>query len=153
MPYDDLLREKRIQPYRAAPAEIRLLLSIAERDLRTAARNVEEDPDWAYNIAYNAVLQSARALMISAGFRPRGAEHHATVVKFTEECLGNEFLPQVAVFDRMRRTRNRSVYEMGGIVSRQEAEEAVAFARSFVDLVRGRTTGQKSLLMGDEQKK
>jgi hypothetical protein len=61
MPYDDLLREKRIQPYRAVPAEIRSLLSIAERDLHTAARNIAEDPDWAYNIAYNAVLQSARA--------------------------------------------------------------------------------------------
>jgi uncharacterized protein (UPF0332 family) len=118
MPYDELQRDKRIQPYHAALAEIRSLLSIAERDLRTAARNVEEDPDWAYNIAYNAVLQSARALMISAGFRPRGAEHHATVVKFTEECLGKKFLTQVAVFDRMRRTRNRSVYEIGGIVSK-----------------------------------
>jgi uncharacterized protein (UPF0332 family) len=118
MPYDDLLRDKRIQLYHAAPAEIRSLLSIAERDLRTAARNIAEDPDWAYNIAYNAVLQSARALMIFTGFRPRGSEHHATVVKFTEECLGGEFLHQIAMFDRMRRTRNRSVYEVGGIVSK-----------------------------------
>jgi hypothetical protein len=56
--------------------------------------------------------------MIFTGFRPRGSEHHATVVKFTEECLGGEFLHQIAMFDRMRRTRNRSVYEVGGIVSK-----------------------------------
>jgi uncharacterized protein (UPF0332 family) len=105
MPYDELRRDKRIQPYRATPAEIRSLLSIAERDLHTAARNLTEDPDWAYNIAYNAILQSARALMMSVGYRPRGAEHHATVVKFTEECLGEEFLSRVVLFDRMRRTR------------------------------------------------
>jgi uncharacterized protein (UPF0332 family) len=150
MPYADLQREKRIQPYRATPTEIRSLLSIAERDLGTAARNLAEDPDWAYNIAYNAILQSARALMMSAGFRPRGAEHHATVVKFTEEYLGKEFFPQVAVFDRMRRTRNRSVYEMDGMISKQEAQDAVTFARSFVDLIRERTTGQMSLSMGDK---
>jgi uncharacterized protein (UPF0332 family) len=148
MPYADLLREKRIQTYSAKPEEIRSLLSIAERDLRTAARNEGEDPDWAYNIAYNAVLQSARALMLSAGFRPRGAEHHATVVRFTEECLGSEFASQVAVFDRMRRTRNRSVYESGGLVSRQEAEEAIAFARGFVDIVKERTTGQMPMSTG-----
>jgi uncharacterized protein (UPF0332 family) len=151
MPYADLQREKRIQPYLATPAEIRSLLSIAERDLRTAARNLAEDPDWAYNIAYNAILQSARALMMSVGFRPRGAEHHATVVKFTEECLGKEFLPQVAVFDRMRRTRNRSIYEMDGMISMQEAQDAVAFACAFVNLIRERTTGQISLSMGDKQ--
>jgi uncharacterized protein (UPF0332 family) len=151
MPYDDLLRDKRIQPYRAALAEIRSLLSIAERDLRTAARNIAEDPDWAYNIAYNAILQSARALMMSAGFRPRGADHHATVVKFTEECLGKEFLSQVAVFDRMRRTRNRSVYEMDGMISTQEAQDAVAFARAFVNLIRERTTGQMSLSTNEKR--
>jgi hypothetical protein len=54
MPYDDLLREKRIRAYRATPAEIRSLLAIAERDLRTAARNAKEDLDWAYTIAYNS---------------------------------------------------------------------------------------------------
>jgi uncharacterized protein (UPF0332 family) len=153
MPYADLQREKRIQSYRATPAEIRSLLSIAERDLRTAARNLAEDPDWAYNIAYNAILQSARALMMSAGFRPRGAEHHATVVKFTEEYLGKEFFPQVAVFDRMRRTRNRSIYEMDGMISMQEAQDAVTFARAFVNLIRERTTGQMSLSMGNKQER
>jgi hypothetical protein len=41
MPYDDLLREKRIQTYRATPAEIKFLLAIAERDLRTAGAQCE----------------------------------------------------------------------------------------------------------------
>jgi uncharacterized protein (UPF0332 family) len=145
MPYDDLLREKRIQTYRATPAEIKSLLAIAERDLRTAARNAKEDPDWAYTIAYNGILQSARALMFSAGYRPRGMEHHATVVRSTEEYLGEKSLDRVAFFDRMRRTRNRSVYEMGGIISKREAREAIAFARKFVDLIRKHLTGQLSL--------
>ena len=60
MPYDDLLREKRIQTYRATPAEIKSLLAIAERDLRMAARNAKEDPDWAYTIAFNGIGQPSR---------------------------------------------------------------------------------------------
>jgi hypothetical protein len=53
----------------------------------------------------------------------------------------------------MRRTRNRSVYEMDGMISKQEAQDAVIFARSFVNLIRERTTGQMSLSMGDKQER
>jgi len=55
---------------------------MAKRDLSTANRNLEEAPDWAYSIAYNAILQAGRALMFFGGYRPRGGEQHATVVEF-----------------------------------------------------------------------
>jgi hypothetical protein len=127
------------------------LLSIAERDLRTAARNLTEDPDWAYNIAYNAILQSARALMMSVGFRPRGAEHHATVVKFTEECLGKKFLPQVAVFDRMRRNGWHDLYAgrtgRSYIRPRIRKSHSRTYNRSDVAVDGGQTGKMTSLLI------
>jgi hypothetical protein len=107
MTLDDLLQEKKIQSYAAKPLEIQQLLSVAIRDLGTASRNLTADPDWAYNIAYNAVLQSARALMMSAGYRPRGFDHHSTVVRFTEGVFGkNQTIPIAVLATLLIRQEN-----------------------------------------------
>jgi len=76
------------------------LLKVAARDLATAERNLADDRDWAYTIAYNAILQAARALILTKGYRPRGAESHATVVQFIEEALGKSYASQIALFDQ-----------------------------------------------------
>ena len=111
MPYEQLVQQGRIKLYEARPEEIRKLLKVAARDLATAERNLADDHDWAYTIAYNAVLQAARALMLAKGFRPRGVESHATVVRFVEEALGKGYASQIALFDQ-RHDRRR---EVGGV--------------------------------------
>jgi hypothetical protein len=50
----------------------------------------------------------------------------------------------------MRRKRHRLVYEMVGLVSRQEAEQALAFATTFVEEMGLRITGQPWLEIEDE---
>jgi uncharacterized protein (UPF0332 family) len=145
MPYEQLVQQGRIKPYKARPEEIQKLLKLAARDLATAERNLADDHDWAYTIAYNAILQAARALMFAKGFRPRGAESHATVVQFIEEALGKPYASQVALFDQMRRKRHRVIYEMAGLVSKQEAEQGVQFAKKFVEDIRLLISKQRSL--------
>jgi uncharacterized protein (UPF0332 family) len=145
MPYEQLVQQGRIKPYKARPEEIQKLLKLAARDLATAERNLADDHDWAYTIAYNAILQAARALMFAKGFRPRGAESHATVVQFIEEALGKSYASQVALFDQMRRKRHRVIYEMAGLVSKQEAEQGVQFAKKFVEDIRLLISKQRSL--------
>jgi len=111
MPYDKLLGQRRIKPYRAKPREVEQLLRVAARDLTTAEKILPEDLDWAFNIVYNAVLQAGRALMLHRGFRSRGPEQHRTVVRFCELALGSDYKRRIALFDQMRRKRNRLVYE------------------------------------------
>jgi uncharacterized protein (UPF0332 family) len=53
-------------------------------------------------------------------------------------------------FDQMRRKRNRLVYKTVGLVSRQEVEQALAFAQTFVEEIRSLVTGQPRLTLGDE---
>lgn len=144
MSYEKLLKQGRIKPYQAKAREVEQLLQVAVRDLTTADKILPEDLDWAFSIFYNAVLQAARALMLHEGFRPRGGEQHRTVVEFCALALGAEFRGQTALFDQMRRKRHRLIYEVVGLVSRQE-EQALAFARAFVEEVRGRVTGQPRL--------
>jgi uncharacterized protein (UPF0332 family) len=145
MPYDRLLKSNRIKPHRASPSEIKQLLQLAKRDLSAAIRNLDEAPDWAYSIAYNSILQAGRALMFSEGYRPRGGEQHATVVEFVEERLGTAYAAQVRLFDQMRRKRHRVIYEIAGLISKNEAEQAITFAREFVEKITEIITGQSSL--------
>ena len=51
-------------------------MALARRDIDTARTLLSTDCDWAYNIAYNAVLQAGRALMFAKGYRPDGANQH-----------------------------------------------------------------------------
>lgn len=132
MPYDRLIKLGRIKPYSAGSSEISQLLKVAVRDLRASERNLDEDPDWAYSMAYNGVLQACRGLMLSEGYRSRGGEQHATVVEFIREKLGSSYENQVNLFDQMRRKRHRVIYEVAGLVSKTEAQQAVAFAKEFV---------------------
>jgi uncharacterized protein (UPF0332 family) len=135
MPYERLIKQGLIKAYRASEREIRSLLKIASRDLSAAESMVGIDPDWAYNISYNAMLQSSRALMLRKGYRPRGAGQHATVVQFVEETIGKQYRNQVAFFDQMRRKRNRLVYDTTNLVSKKESEEALSLAHDFVTML------------------
>jgi len=145
MPYDRLLKANRIKPHRVNQKEIKQLIQLAIRDLSTATRNLEDAPDWAYSIAYNSILQAGRALIFFDGYRPRGSEQHATVVEFVEERLGASYAPQVRLFDQMRRKRHRVIYEVAGLVSKKEAEQAIAFANEFVEKIAEVITGQSRL--------
>lgn len=133
MPYERLLRTGRIRAYAAQPSEIAALMQVAHRDEATAEKNLDEAPDWAFSIAYNSVLQAGRALMFHEGYRPRGPDQHATVVEFVDEKLGPAYGEQVRLFDQMRRKRHRVIYEVAGLISRSEAQQAIDFARKFVE--------------------
>jgi uncharacterized protein (UPF0332 family) len=104
-------------------------IALAHRDLRTARTILNTDRDWAYTIAYNAILQAGRALMFSKGYRPDGANQHISVVKFAELFLDKQ---DAIIFDRMRRKRHSSVYDMAGSISETEAESAVSHAEVLI---------------------
>ena len=135
MAYERLIKQGRIKSYNASEQEIRSLLKIAARDLSTAEGVLSIDSDWAYNISYNAMLQSSRALMLRKGYRPRGSSQHATVVQFIKETLGKEYSDSVALFDQLRRKRNRTVYETAMLIGAKEAKEALFLAQEFVNLL------------------
>ncbi len=104
MPYDKLLKRRRIKPYRARPREVEQLPRVAAPDPTTAEKVLPDDLDWAFDIVYDAVLQASRA-------------------------LGPEHTRQVTLFEQMRRQRHGLVHEVVGLVSRQEAEQALAFEK------------------------
>lgn len=135
MSLNDLQNQGLIKPIKASPSQVKARLTLAQRDIATAKKLLGSDPDWAFSIAYNAVLQAATALMLSRGYRPTAREgHHVATVRFAEAVLGKE-LEDIAIFDKMRQKRHRIIYDVAGAVSLQEAKAAFQFAVSFVERI------------------
>ena len=107
MAIDDLLRAGRIRRETVSAAEIRQALALADRDLRVARKLMAEEPDWGFAVAYNAVLQAARAFMFARGYRPASAEGHKNTFAFLGGSLGEEHSDLVSYFDRMRNKRTK----------------------------------------------
>ncbi len=154
----DALKELGILEERAfETTEIMGLVSRAERDLTTAKLLEDKDEEWAFAAAYLAMARSARALLMSEGYRPRGGrsrDTHKTVVTATGVILGGHYKSLINKFDRMRRKYQNFMEESGRVISRYEAGQAIKDAEEFLALVNGRTRekySQMSLLNDSHQ--
>jgi uncharacterized protein (UPF0332 family) len=128
--YEHLLREGRIRSHRPRREELAQVLGIVQRDLDDAGLP-GLSPDRRFATAYNAILQAARALMLSEGYRSHGMGHHATTFDFLAEALGEEYTELVNYFDDCRRKRNLADYTGVGYVSETEADELLVEAKAF----------------------
>ncbi len=129
---EDLEREGLISRLRPDPQRVRDAMKLAHRDLGVATNLLVSSNDWAYTVAYNAILQAGRALMFSKGYRPEGGNQHIAIVRFCDLFLSRE---DALWFDRMRRKRHQSVYDTAGSVSDREAENAVKKAEEIVQVI------------------
>lgn len=129
--YSELLKSNRIKAGKFSRKQVLDCLQLASRDIATARKVLGDDSDWCFTIAYNAMLQAARAVMLSKGYRASGEGQHATVIQFAKIALGKEYSDVLEFMERMRRKRHRAVYDMAGRVSKKEAAEAVETAEAF----------------------
>jgi uncharacterized protein (UPF0332 family) len=136
MKIDELLKKRRIHRHRASPEEIERLLELSDRDIRMARLTMAEDWDWAFSIAYNAVLQSARAYMYSQGYRPAAEQGHKNTFAFMRAALGDELASTIGYFDRMRKKRNQAIYDVAGLITEKEAKAILRNAIKFVGTVK-----------------
>lgn len=135
MSYDDLEAEGLVRKAPIDQKRVMDSLDLAKRDIATAESVINESHDWAYTIAYNAMLQASRALMFSLGYRPAGRNQHVSVVRFTEVAMGAEYEETVILFDRIRRNRHISVYDTPGTISESQAWNAINKARDLLEAI------------------
>ena len=141
MNYNALKEMGIVEERTAEIAEIIELVSRAERDLATSKLLQDKDDEWAFAAAYQAMARSARALILSEGFRPKGIrsrDSHKTVVTASGIILGAQYKSMINKFDRMRRKYQSFMEEAGRIISKYEAGQAIKDAEEFLALVIGR---------------
>lgn len=143
MKYDELLKSGRIRKQEFSRDETNQALDRAERDLKTARMFLEQDWDWSFAVAYNAVLQASRAYMFAQGFRPASSESHKNTFAFMRLALGKDYEVLVTYFDRMRTKRNQAIYELAGAITETEARNILKKAEDFVKMIREKLRGER----------
>lgn len=127
---EQLLRDRHLQQVVPDDATVTALLQTASRHIATADSAVDDDPEGAYSLAYDAARKAATALMARQGLRPTSAGGHIAVV----DVIRAQFprVPGLTSLDRLRRRRNQSEYPQPRSydpIEPAEAAEAVAVAR------------------------
>ena len=142
MNLSDLLKEGRVRRVEPDFIQAKECLGAAKRDIDVAKKILDTDFDWAFSIAYNAMLQSARALMFHDGYMAVGENHHKAVVDYADAKLGAKLSAKIDLFDDMRRKRHRVIYEKAGVVSRYEAQHAIETAEDFLIQIEAKMKGK-----------
>ncbi len=124
-----------LEVFKIERAQIAKYVQSAYQDLKEARVTFKVSDKAAYVFAYTAMLKIGRALLFLKGYRPKGHGQHETVVDAVGSILGSGFKSLTDRFDRMRRKRNKLIYDIGGLISHSEAEEAFKTAEQYVDYV------------------
>jgi uncharacterized protein (UPF0332 family) len=133
MKLNDLESEGLIERVEPNLGNVKKALERAQRDLRTARATLDIDEEWAYTIAYHAMLRAGRALMLSLEYRPKGKDQHKTVGEFCSRILGEEYRTLINKFHRMRQKRHKFVYEVESRISRTEAKDSIESVKKLTE--------------------
>jgi hypothetical protein len=137
MSFEELLKRRAIERVTVTPREIGELLAVARRDIRAAQAMVNTDLDWAFAIAYNAILQLSIAFMAQLGYRPRGEGKHYNTFRFMEEALPED-KAMIRRLQKLRKKRNVTLYEHPGAISETEALDVVEFASRYYEEIKSK---------------
>ena len=132
-----LLDEKRLEPFKVERSQIARHIESAFQDLKEAKATFPVSDKAAYIFAYTAMLKIGRALLFLKGYRPKGQGQHEAVVQAAGFILGKGFESLTLQFNRMRQKRNKLIYDIGGLVSHAEAQEAFTAAEKYLEKIRG----------------
>jgi len=120
-----------LREHKTSPQEINGILSLVERDIEDASREVISI-DWQFNIAYNAGLQLATISLLAAGYRVgRGESKHYRVIQALPLVMGEQYSTLRNYLDSCRRKRNTSEYDTVGTISEKEAEDLLQTVKEF----------------------
>jgi hypothetical protein len=123
------LRNRWLVQHTSSSEEIANLFALADRDL-DACQTKNLPADWRFAIAYNAALQSATTALAAAGYRASRESHHHRVIQSLEFTLAPD-RKLIDTFDRFRKKRNISSYDVAGSVSDKEAHEMYELAATL----------------------
>jgi hypothetical protein len=135
---------KTIKPHTIDWPQIERFLASAEKKLVSARKILEFDEEASLQQAYEAMLRASLGFMFSHGSRVRSQPgHHIAVIDFVKSHLDKKHAGLLTVFDRLRRKRNTALYDDTGFVSQHDAEEALATALDYLNVIRADIASRK----------
>jgi uncharacterized protein (UPF0332 family) len=131
-PFESYLSSGKVSKRTPDPVEASSLLRKAQLRLAYVSERkiTDENAQFVLEDAYEASREAAQALMSVAGYKPYS---HEATISFIKRFHANSFRgSEIAAFDHFRELRNMSVYRAVH-VTKEEAYECVAFAKSFIE--------------------
>ncbi len=125
-----------IVEHRTSRQEIHDLLALVDRDLQES-ETATHSPEWKLSIAYNAVIQAAKAALAATGYRiPRSnRSHHYYIIQSLRHTIRADS-SLILKLEAVYKKRNVSEYERAGAVSNREAQDALDLAKTVCKRVR-----------------
>jgi len=110
--------------------QINKVLKSSFKTIKSSRMVKKISADNSFALAYESMLQTSLALMLSRGYRPKvQLGHHRTLVSFAMFIL-TDFQSLTDTYDKMRKTRNKIIYDILS-VSDTEAERAILIAEKY----------------------
>jgi hypothetical protein len=135
MSWKKLLAEGKVHAHKTSKKELADLRAVIGRDLEDAAIP-ELSEDRRFATAYNAALQTGKMAIACAGYRLAGTQgHHRLTFEAARLALGASAARPLDFFEACRRKRNVIDYDHASVATQTEAEEIVAEASAFFELV------------------
>ena len=135
---------KKLKPHIIDWAQIERFLASADKKLASAHKILAFDEEACLQQAYEAMLRASLGFMFSHGFRARSQPgHHIAIIEFVRGRIDTKHHGLLTVLDRLRRKRNMALYDDTGFISHHEAQEALASARHFIEVIRADITARK----------
>lgn len=127
----------KLKPQKTDWHQIERFLDSAVRKLAAAGKILAIDEEACLQQAYEAMLRASLGYLLSFGVRVRNqAGHHIVIIEFVEKNLGKKHEGLIAIFDRMRKQRNRALYDTTGFISHTDAVAALKAAREYLAVIR-----------------
>jgi hypothetical protein len=128
-----LVEARHLQRVIGDPDTVAALLASARRHVSSARVTVDQDPEAAYSLAYDAARKTATALLNHQGLRPTTAGGHLAVI----DTIRAQFpgVPGLTSLDRLRRRRNQAEYpdpHSYDPITVEEAKDAIGAADSCI---------------------
>ena len=135
MNWKKLQAEGKVHAHKTSKKELDDLRAVIVRDLEDSAIQELSD-DRRFATAYNAALQTAKMAIACAGYRLASTQgHHRLTFEAARLALGASAAPALDFFEAGRRKRNVIDYDHASVATHTEAEEIVAEAKDFFELV------------------
>jgi uncharacterized protein (UPF0332 family) len=129
-------QDPRFKKQERSPEQVKAFYKGACQKLNTAYKLTDEDPEAAYQIAYEAMLKASLAIILHHELRPRSQPgHHVAIIDMVGKIMGADYSNQIKAFDEMRRNRNSFLYEPFGFVSSHELRDALNIVSDFLEAV------------------
>ena len=135
MSWKKLLQSNSVYRHTTSRQELTEIRRLVARDLADAAIPALSE-DRRFATAYNAALQTAKMAIACAGYRVASVPgHHRLTFQGSTVALGKQAEQLADYFEACRRKRNEIDYTGATIATATEADELLAHAKSFLEMV------------------